>query len=77
MSYSLPSEARCDVLTTLRAQPEVFQKSETPLQNFEAFRAWLLAQGNTTVTIKENVNYASKYKMIHTGDASILMTIFH
>ncbi|HEY9406857.1 MAG TPA: hypothetical protein VIP53_05350 [Nitrososphaera sp.] len=60
----MPSEARCDVLTTLRAQPEVFQKSETPLQNFEAFRAWLLAQGNTTVTIKKNVNYASKHQMI-------------
>jgi hypothetical protein len=64
MSYSLPSEAQCDVLTMLRAQPEVFQKSETPLQNFEAFRAWLLAQGNITVIIKENVNYASKYKML-------------
>jgi hypothetical protein len=64
MSSSLPSEARCYVMTTLRAPPEVFQKNETPLQNFEAFRAWLHAQGNTTLTIKENVNYASKHQMI-------------
>jgi hypothetical protein len=30
----------------------------------EEFRAWLHAQGNTTLTITENVNYASKHQMI-------------
>lgn len=82
--FSLPlqpqnNESRRDILTTLRAQPpgiETFQKSETPIQEFEMFRAWLQAQGKTKTTIKETVNYAKKYGLVlDSGDASPMMSL--
>jgi hypothetical protein len=54
----------------------MFQKSETPLQEFEMFKAWLQAQGKKKATIKETVNYAKKYCLVlDSGNASPMMSL--
>jgi hypothetical protein len=73
---TLPSESPRDILTPLQAQTETFQKSETPLQFFDAFRDWLISQHKTNATIKETVNYAKRFcSVLDSGDASALMTL--
>jgi hypothetical protein len=74
---SYQDDYRRDILTTLRAKADACQKTDAaPRQNFEAFRAWLQAQGKTKATIKNTVNYAKLHAhILESGEAGSLMTL--